>query len=104
MPAPQAQAHASLAHLALGLAPQVNLTLDRAQGQTLQRAGMHLETSVFSHGHFCVGAPRCGDPDEVSIYVNQDEFESLAHLVPSDMRVTRNIVFSEAFDTNNVPS
>ena len=27
------------------------LTLNRAQGQTLERSGMYLPTSVFSHGH-----------------------------------------------------
>ena len=39
------------------------LTLNRAQGQSLDRAGMYLPKSVFSHGHLYVGFSRCGDPD-----------------------------------------
>ena len=38
------------------------LTLNRAQGQTLQRSGMYLPRSVFSHGHLYVGFSRNGDP------------------------------------------
>ena len=38
------------------------LTINRAQGQTLERAGLYLEESVFTHGHLYVGFGRCGDP------------------------------------------
>ena len=39
------------------------LTLNRAQGQSLTKAGMYLPRSVFSHGHLYVGFSRCGDPE-----------------------------------------
>ena len=61
------------------------LTLNQAQGQTLMHAGMHLERSVFSHGHFYVGTSRCGDPDEVTIYADQTGFENQKHLIPTNM-------------------
>ena len=37
------------------------LTLNRAQGQSLTKAGMYLPRSVFSHGHLYVGFSRCGE-------------------------------------------
>ena len=73
------------------------LTLNRAQGQTLKRAGMFLDRSVFSHGHLCVGFSRCGDPDCVFVFADQKEFEGMQHLLPKDMTVTRNIVYKEIF-------
>ena len=71
------------------------LTLNRAQGQTLQHAGMYLPQSVFSHGHFYVGTSRCGDPDNMAIYADQEEFKDLQHLIPSGTKVTRNMVYNE---------
>ena len=74
------------------------LTFNRAQGQSLDRCGLLLPQSVFSHGHLYVGLSRCGDPNNVFIYANQDEFEGLQHDLPNDAAFTRNIVYSEVFN------
>ena len=73
------------------------MTLNRAQGQTLERAGMYLPTSVFSHGHLYVGFSRCGNPDNFSVYADQSEFENLQHLLDKNKTYTRNVVFDEIF-------
>ena len=73
------------------------LTLNRAQGQTLKRAGLYLPTSVFCHGHLYVGFSRCGDPDCVFVFADQKEFESIRRLLPPNVTVTRNVVYKEIF-------
>ena len=57
------------------------ITLNIAQGQTLQRSGMYLPTSVFLHGHLYVGYSRCGDPYFCRVYAGQEEFENVEHLL-----------------------
>ena len=74
------------------------LTFNRAQGQSLDRCGLLLPESVFSHGHLYVGLSRCGDDDNVFIYANQDEFDSIRDDLPANRTFTRNIVFTEIFD------
>ena len=73
------------------------MTLNRAQGQTLERAGMYLPASVFSHGHLYVGFSRCGNPDNFSVYADQSEFQNLQHMLKKNKTYTRNIVFDEIF-------
>ena len=71
------------------------LTLNRAQGQTLQRSGMYLPTSVFSHRQLYVRYSRNGDPDKGFVYAGQEEFENVEHLLNSNKTYTRNVVYSE---------
>ena len=73
------------------------LTLNRAQGQSLDRAGIYLPKSVFSHGHLYVGCSRCGDPDNVFMYADQSEFEHLKEHLQDGKYYTRNIVYPEIF-------
>ena len=55
------------------------LTPNRAQGQTLQRRGMYLPRSVFSHGHLYVGYSRNTDPLKGFVFAGQEEFENVEH-------------------------
>ena len=73
------------------------LTLNRAQGQSLNKAGMYLPRSVFSHGHLYVGFSRCGDPDSMYVYADQEEFENIRHLLEDGKTYTRNVVYPEIF-------
>ena len=79
------------------------LTINRAQGQSLDVAGMELPQSIFTHGQLYVGWSRCGDPDRLFIFANQDEFENVRHLLsPGEARVfTRNVVYKEIFLTQD---
>ncbi|KAL7522332.1 hypothetical protein ACHAWX_007780 [Stephanocyclus meneghinianus] len=73
------------------------LTLNRAQGQSLDRAGIYLPKSVFSHGHLYVGCSRCGNPDCVFMYADQSEFDSMRQHLSKDKTYTRNVVYPEIF-------
>ena len=46
------------------------LTFNRAQGQSLDRSGLYLPESVFSHGHLYVGFSRNGNPDTTYAYAD----------------------------------
>lgn len=70
---------------------------DRAQGQSLDRAGIYLPKSVFSHGHLYVGCSRCGNPDCVFINADQSEFDSMRQHLSKDKTYTRNVVYPEIF-------
>jgi len=71
------------------------LTFNRAQGQSLDKAGLYLPQSVFSHGHLYVGFSRCGDPDNVFVYADQKEFENIRHMLEDGKTYTRNVVYKE---------
>ena len=78
------------------------LTFNRAQGQSLQRVGMFLPQSVFTHGLLYIGFSRCGDPNNVFICADQREF---AHLIETGVLdptkvYTRNVVYPEIFYKN----
>ena len=71
------------------------ITMNRAQGQTLEKAGMYLEESVFTHGHLYVGFGRCGDPRNFFVYANQSEFQHIQKHLEKGKCYTRNIVYPE---------
>ena len=71
------------------------LTINRAQGQTLGRAGLFLPRSVFCHGHLYVGFGRCGDPDNFFVYADQSEFDNLRQYLDESKTYTRNIIYPE---------
>ena len=73
------------------------LTLNRAQGQTLEKAGMYLPTSVFSHGRLYVGFSRNGDPDKGFVYAGQKEFENMAHLLDPEKNIHKDRSFQRNF-------
>jgi ATP-dependent DNA helicase PIF1 len=73
------------------------LTLNRAQGQSLDRAGLYLPKAVFSHGLLYVGCSRCGDPDCVFIYADQSEVDHVKDHLSREKYYTRNIVYPEVF-------
>ena len=73
------------------------LTPDRAQGQSLDRAGMLLPRSVFLHGRLYGGFSRCGDPDNFFVYGDQGEFEHLRDVLDERKCYTRNVVYKEVF-------
>lgn len=73
------------------------LSINRAQGQSLEKAGIYLETSVFSHGHFYVACSRTGDPEGTFAYVNQSEFDHIKQHLEEGKFYTRNVVYREVF-------
>lgn len=47
--------------------PAFAMTINKAQGQTLQRTGLFLPTPVFSHGQLYTGLSRVGSPDRIVV-------------------------------------
>ena len=74
------------------------MTFNRSQGQSLMHTGIILPSSVWTHGQLYVGLSRCGNPDNIAIWANQEEFVLEGY--PSDNKYTRNVVYTEIFRDN----
>ena len=72
------------------------MTFQRAQGQSLDKCGILLSRSVWTHGQLYVAMSRCGAMSRVKIYANQAEFEELN--LPPDNHYRHNVVYTEVFD------
>ncbi len=68
-----------------------SMTINKVQGQTLDRLAVWLEDPVFAHGQLYVAASRISDPQNVRFYVNAtDQTENNF--------VTTNCVYREVLD------
>jgi hypothetical protein len=71
-----------------------SMTVNKSQGQTLQRVGVYLPTPVFAHGQLYVACSRVGNPAALTIMAT--------HPTPSDDHgvpvpyATRNVVYRRA--------
>ena len=70
-------------------------TINRAQGQTLLRRGLFLETSVLSHGHLYVAFGRCSDPRHFVVHANQAEFANTKEHLDEGKVYVKNVLFKE---------
>jgi hypothetical protein len=66
------------------------MTINKAQGQSLNRVGLYLDNQVFSHGQLYVALSRATSPDRVFV------------LIPNGSSTAKNIVFREALDNVGV--
>ena len=73
------------------------LSINRAQGQSLDKAGIYLEKSCFGHGMLYVAASRVGDFEGTYAYINQSEFSHLRQHLDEKKTYTRNVVYKECF-------
>jgi len=69
------------------------MTFNWAQGQSLQKCGVILPTSVWTCGQLYVGLSHCGNNANIKIYANQEEFQN--YTLPSDDTYIKNIVYTE---------
>ena len=60
------------------------ITINKAQGQSLERVGLYLDNQVFSHGQLYVALSRATSPENVAI------------LIPNGGDIATNIVYKEA--------
>ena len=58
--------------LAFPVKPAFGLTINKSQGQTMDRVAVCLEQPCFSHGQLYVAASRLGDPSELSFWLDSD--------------------------------
>jgi hypothetical protein len=69
--------------------PAFAMSINKSQGQTLTRAIVWLESSVFGHGQLYVAGSRVGHPDHILFAIGKSEDDSL----PAN--ATRNVVYRE---------
>ena len=69
--------------------PAFAMTINKAQGQTLEKMGLYLPKAVFAHGMLYVALSRVGCEDGVSIMVTHPQ------PVGKEGTFTRNIVYEE---------
>eukprot|EP00984_Skeletonema_dohrnii_P018289 scaffold8514_cov74-Skeletonema_dohrnii-CCMP3373.AAC.1 len=74
------------------------LTINRSQSQTFSgKCGILLPKSVWTHGQIYVTFSRCGDPNNVYVWADQEEFKDLidsGQLEPNKVYM-RNVVYKE---------
>ena len=64
------------------------MSINKSQGQTLQKVGIHLTKDVFSHGQLYVAFSRATAPENISVLL-----EGFTH---GDQNLMRNVVYREA--------
>ena len=72
--------------------PAFAQTINKVQGQTLDRVGVWLEFPVFSHGQFYVAASRVKDPKNVRFFICKEGNENCSE---ATIFSTRNVVYTE---------
>lgn len=55
------------------------MTINKAQGQTMQICGVDLENHCFSHGQLYVAFSRVGKPDNLFVYAENGETKNIVH-------------------------
>ncbi|GMF37511.1 unnamed protein product [Phytophthora fragariaefolia] len=74
--------------------PAFAMTINKAQGQTVQNLGLYLATPCFSHGQLYVALSRVTSRSNFKALIEYPELEE------DDGVYTDNIVYRQIFDTN----
>ena len=69
--------------------PAFTMTINKSQGQTMEKVGLFLPQPVFSHGQFYVAASRVGSAAQISICVQHGRFDG------RDGVFTKNVVYKQ---------
>lgn len=65
------------------------MTINKAQGQSLEKVGLFLPKTVFTHGKFYVAISRVTSPQGLKIFIDDETGQ------PTN--VTQNVVYKEIF-------
>lgn len=71
------------------------MTINKSQGQTLNKIGLYLPNHVFGHGQLYVALSRVKSPSSVKIMVDPN----ISKIENEDGHYTQNIVYKEVFRT-----
>ena len=55
------------------------ITINKAQGQSLELCGLYLHTDCFSHGQIYVASSRVGNPDNLFIYTDNGTTKNIVN-------------------------
>ena len=55
------------------------ITINKAQGQSLELCGLYLHTDCFSHGQLYVACSRVGNPDNLFIYIENGTTKNIVY-------------------------
>ncbi|XP_011883744.1 PREDICTED: ATP-dependent DNA helicase PIF1-like [Vollenhovia emeryi] len=70
------------------------MTINKSQGQTLQKVGIYLQNPVFAHGQLYVAFSRATKRDNVKVKVVEDKNQG--HLIEGNSKIfTKNVVYRE---------
>ena len=70
------------------------MTINKSQRQSLERVGVWLEESVFSHGQLYVASSRVGDPSNIKYAIKKHN--------DYPRNATKNVVYKEVFQTGRL--
>lgn len=66
------------------------VTINKSQGQTLEKVGLYLQSPVFTHGQLYVAASRVTSPEGLKVLIAEEDGSCGCE--------TRNIVYREVLD------
>ena len=72
------------------------LTINRAQGQSASKCGILLPKSIWTHGQIYVAFSRCGNPNNIYVWAEQQQFHDLD--LPQDKKFVKNVVYTEVIN------
>ena len=72
------------------------LTINRAQGQSASKCGILLPKSIWTHGQIYVAFSRCGNPNNIYVWAEQQQFHDLN--LPQDRKFVKNVVYMEGIN------
>ena len=75
--------------------PAYSITINKAQGQTFEYVGIHLNTAVFAHGQLYVALSRSKNPNQIKVKVSQNSQQGQ---LSGNRIYTRNVVYDEVFE------
>ncbi|GFV15902.1 ATP-dependent DNA helicase [Trichonephila clavipes] len=55
------------------------MTINKAQGQSLQECGLNLENPCFSHGQLYVACSRVGKPSDLFVYAPDGKTRNIVY-------------------------
>lgn len=55
------------------------MTINKAQGQSMQICGLDLENPCFSHGQLYVACSRVGKPSNLFVYAHNGQTKNIVH-------------------------
>ena len=71
------------------------MTINKSQGQSLERVGVYLPEPVFGHGQLYVALSRSNNPNNVKIFM---EMKAAKQGFINDKYITKNIVYREILE------